>query len=198
MTDPGPPTPEAAAAAVRTLLHSVGAPLESDPELAETPQRVAKMYLDELLDGYRVDPEALLRDGVEAQEKGLVVVRGIRFMMVCPHHMLPGQGVAHLGYLPGARVVGLGTLVRLLEAYAHRLVLQESLGQQVADALVRYLGARGAGVVLRARHQCLSVRGAKQHSASVTSIATAGALREDPIEYAAFTAAALGPGRRPR
>jgi GTP cyclohydrolase I len=181
------PDHAAAARAIADLLRAVDAPIDRDPELRETPQRAARMFVDELLDGYRVDPAEVLKDGVAASEPGLVVLTGVRYVSMCPHHLMPSVGRAGIAYLPGGRVVGLGTLVRLLEVYAHRFILQETLGQSVADALVRYLGARGAAVHLRARHRCLSVRGEKQANAAVVTLAFAGAMPEG--ERAAFIAA---------
>ncbi len=178
--------PAAARAAVAALLRAVGAPVDHDPELADTPARVTDMWLHELLDGYRADVPGLLRDGVATTEPGLVLLTDVRFTFVCPHHLLPSSGVAHIGYLPGPRVVGLGTIVKLVEAFAHRLVLQESLGQQIADALREHLSARGAGVTIRGTHACLSARGPTQRDASVITHAFAGSMTapgEDRAEY---------------
>lgn len=164
--------------ALADLLVAMGAPVHDDPELRGTPARAARMYLDELLDGYASKPEDVLRDGVASSEPGLVVITRVRYVSMCPHHLLPSMGRAAIGYLPRDRVAGLGTLVKLLELYAHRLILQEALGQCVADALVEHLGARGAAVHLRARHLCLSARGEKQAAASVVTVACAGELPE--------------------
>lgn len=193
MSDAPPIDPSAARAAIRALLRAVGAPVESDPELAETPERVADMLLEELLDGYRVDVPSLLKDGVSTSEPGLVVLRDVRFTFVCPHHLLPSVGRAHIGYLPGPRVVGLGTIVKVVEAFAHRLVLQETLGQNIADALVQHLSARGAAIVIQGAHSCLSARGQEQRDATVVTTAFAGALAEGPEREAFFrTLSAFG------
>ncbi len=173
--------------AVADLLAALGAPLDDDPELRDTPARVARMYMDELLDGYAADPVDVLCDGVATSEPGLVVLTGVRYVSMCPHHLMPSMGRAAIGYLPSGRVVGLGTLVKLLEVYAHRLILQEALGQRVAEALVTHLGAHGAAVHLRARHLCLSARGEKQSTAAVASVAYAGSMPES--DRAAFIAA---------
>lgn len=180
------------------LLRAVGAPVGEDPELRDTPARVARMLLDELLDGYRTDPAEVLRDGVAAAEPGLVVLRGIRFVSMCPHHLLPAEGRAHVGYLPGRRVAGLGTIVKLVEVFAHRLILQEALGQRVADALVEHLGARGAGVVIRARHQCLAARGERQDRAALVTTALAGSFVTDVGEREMFVRAVFPRAREER
>jgi GTP cyclohydrolase I len=192
MTDAAAGDLSAAEAAILALMRAAGAPVETDPELAGTPARAARALLEELLDGYRVDPRAVLADALATSEAGLVVLRNVRFASMCPHHFLPSAGFAHVGYLPGARVVGLGTLVALVEAFAHRLILQETLGQRIADALVAHLGARGAGVVIEARHACLSSRGERQADALVVTTASAGVFRTDAGEREAFLRAVGG------
>lgn len=178
MSDSPPVDPAAARAAIAALLRAVGAPVDRDPELRETPDRVTEMYLRELLDGYRADVRALLAEGGAAASPGMVLLTDIRFTFVCPHHLLPSMGQAHVAYLPGPRVVGLGTIVKVVDAFAHRLVLQETLGQQIADALCEHLSARGAAVVIRATHACLSARGHAQRDAAVITNAFAGAMNE--------------------
>lgn len=186
----------AAERAVAALLEAVGAPLACDPELKDTPARVARMLIDEMLDGYRSDPAEVLREGVISPTQGLVMLTGVRFVSVCPHHLLPSHGRAEVGYLPGGRIAGLGTIVKLVEVLAHRLVLQETLGQQIADALVEHLGARGAGVVIRGRHQCLAARGERQTSAVLRTISLAGSFATDPDQREMFLRAVFGTGRR--
>jgi GTP cyclohydrolase I len=182
------PDLDAAARALREFLDAVGAP-RGEPELRETPERVAQAFVEEFLAGYRVDPAALLSEALPSAESGLVAVRGITFASMCPHHLMPSQGIADIAYLPGGRLVGVGVIARLLDAYARRLVLQETLGQQVADALVRHLGARAAGVVLDAQHACLSSRGERQARARVRTHAFAGEWAHDPASRAEFFAA---------
>lgn len=186
------PTAEAARA-VRAFLHALSLPVDGDAELRGTPERVARAFADELLDGYRRDPAAALAGALPSASRDLVAVRGIRYVSVCPHHLLPAQGVAAVGYLPGGRIVGLGDLAQLVETLAHRLVLQETLGAQIAEALVTHLGARAAGVVLDARHACLSLRGERQADASVVTQSFAGAWRDDATLRAEFLRA-VSPG----
>ncbi len=182
-----------AARSMRAFLVALGLPVDDDPELAGTPERVARAFRDELLDGYRRDPGAALAAALPSAEGGLVVVTGVRYASVCPHHLLPSWGTAHLGYLPGGRVVGFGALVDVLTAYAHRLVLQETLGRQVAEALVAQLGALAAGVVLDAQHACLCARGERESAARVVTHSYAGQWSTDPAGRAEFLAAvALG------
>ncbi len=184
-----------AAAALRRFLEALELPVDGDPELAGTPMRVARAWRDELVDGYRRTPAEVLGDSLASDERGLVVLHGIAYTSMCPHHLMPSEGRAHVGYVPGGRIAGLGTLVQLVECLAHRLVLQESLGRQIAEALVEHLGARAAGVVLEGRHACLALRGERQSSARVVTSAFAGAWSDDVGARREFLdAVALGAG----
>jgi GTP cyclohydrolase I len=109
-----------------------------------------------------------------------VVVADIAFSSLCEHHLLPFLGVAHVGYLPGERIVGLSKLPRVVEHYARRLQVQERLTVQVADWLERELRPRGVGVVLEATHLCMSVRGVRQPGARTRTSALRGLVRDDP------------------
>src|SRR5215217_3323113 len=134
------------------FLDALGLPpsVRRSEDLALTPRRVAEAWLEDLVDGYARDPAEILAEGLPSQGRDLVAVTGIDYHSVCPHHLLPSRGVAHVAYVPGAKVVGFGQLVKLVDALAHRLVLEEDLARDVADALVRHLGARGAACVLEA------------------------------------------------
>lgn len=186
------------ARAVRDLLLGLGVDPDADPELRGTPERVARAWRDELLAGYRVDPAAVLADALATEERGMVLVTRVTYASVCPHHLLPSWGVAHVGYLPDGRIVGLGALVRLVEAFSRRLVLQEALGRQVAEALVTHLGARASGVALDAAHACLSTCGERQGGARVVTHAFAGGWRDDAAGRLEFLRAlpASGGGER--
>ena len=165
------------AAAVRELLAGIG----EDPdrsELSETPSRVAEAYV-EFFAGMGVDPRALLRDSVlDASETPaeLVLLRDIMFRSMCEHHLLPFRGRAHLAYRPGARLVGLGTLARLVDVLASRPQLQERLGEQIAEALELELEPEGVLVVLEASQGCVSDRGTRQTEAFSVTVASRGAL----------------------
>lgn len=168
--------------AVSELLAAIG----DDPSregLRETPARVADAY-EEFFAGLDADPLAPLADAVAdvpetaAASTGLVVMRGIQFRSICEHHLLPFLGEAHIAYLPGAKLVGIGRLPRVVEALAARPQLQERLTEQVADALVEGLAPRGVLVVLEASHQCVTTRGARQTGATIATIAGRGELAE--------------------
>lgn len=181
--------------AVAAFLRALGR-RDDDPLLGGTPARVAAAWADELCDGYAVDVAALLAGESEPAPPGdatLVVLRGLRVSTVCPHHLLPARGTATVAYLPGARVAGLGTLARVLDAFAHRLTLQESIGDEVVAALVRDLGARGALCGLSLVHDCLASRGQRQDAARVETLALAGAFAVEGPERA-LALSALGAG----
>ncbi len=182
------PRPGAAADAVARFLDALGLPPEArlDPEIADTPRRVAEAFAEDLLDGYRGDPAAILGESMRARGSDLVAVTGIDFHGVCPHHLLPYRGVAHVAYVPGGRVVGFGQLARLVDCLAHRLVLEEVLARSVAEALVRHLGARGAACVLDAEQLCLTVRGERRREARAHAQCFVGRLESDAELRARF------------
>jgi GTP cyclohydrolase I len=166
---------------VERFLDALGLPVavRRSTDLDGTPRRVAEAWLDDLVDGYRREPAEILADSVPGAARDLVAVTGIDYHSVCPHHLLPSRGVAHVAYLPGGRLVGFGQLVKLVDCLAHRLVLAEDLARGVAEALVRHAGARGAACVLEAEHLCMTVRGARQPRTRAHAEAFEGALARD-------------------
>ncbi|MFF7982726.1 GTP cyclohydrolase I FolE [Streptomyces sp. NPDC007901] len=168
---------ERAENAVRELLIAVG----EDPDregLRATPTRVAQAFR-ELLGGLRQEPEDVLTTTFELSHDEMVLVKDIEIVSLCEHHLLPFRGTAHVGYIPAdhGRVTGLSKLARLVEVYARRLQVQERLTGQIADALMRILGARGAIVVIEAEHMCMSARGIRKPGARTTTSAVRGQLR---------------------
>jgi GTP cyclohydrolase IA len=178
---------ERVAAAVRALLAAIGDD-PARPGLAETPRRVAEAY-DEYFAGVGVDPTIHLDSGDLAGEKTgeLVLLRDIEFRSMCEHHLLPFSGIAHVAYLPGDRIVGLGRIPRVVETIASRPQLQERLTDEIADALVAGLEPRGVLVVVDAVHGCVTARGARQGKSSTVTVASRGQLSE-PIERAEIMA----------
>jgi GTP cyclohydrolase I len=166
------------AAAVRELLSAIGQDPDST-EFENTPERVADAYA-EFFAGVGVDPVALLADAVPVGEDTgeLVLVRDISLRSVCEHHLLPFRGRAHVAYRPGAKVVGLGALPRVVEALASRPQLQERLGEQIADAVDEGLAPEGVLVVLEASHGCVADRGVKQAEATAVTVASRGSFAE--------------------
>jgi len=174
-------------AAVAELLAAIGEEPAREG-LRETPTRVADAYA-EFFAGIGADPLEPLRESiaVEDADPELVIVRDLEFRSVCEHHLLPFLGRAHLAYLPGDRVVGLGRLPRVVDIIAARPQIQERLTEQVADALMQGLGARGALVVVDAQHQCVTTRGARQVHSSTVTVASRGELAE-PLRRAEVVA----------
>lgn len=179
---------DAAAQGVRQLLRALG--VEEREGIEKTPARVVKAF-EEMLSGYDGDPGELLATTFDMSDDeetrgvsygGVVLLRGIDFASTCEHHLLPFVGVAHVAYLPAAdgRVVGLSKLARLVHLYARRLQCQERLTAQVADALVTHLRAQGVLVVVRSRHQCMSLRGVKCHEAEMLTSEVRGAFLHSP------------------
>lgn len=167
--------------AVRSFLQASGLDLK-DPNLQKTPQRVAEAWEKEFLDGYGKNPAELLESRFPAPRDSrgeLVVVTGLRFHSMCPHHLLPYQGVAHLAYVPEKFVVGFGRLAALLDCFAHRLMLQEDLCREVASSLATVLESPATACIVQAKQACLRVRGAKQQDAETHAEAYEGRLRRD-------------------
>jgi GTP cyclohydrolase I len=164
----------AARRAVADLLRALGADPDA-PGLMDTPRRMAEAYA-ELLTPVPFEPTTFPNsDGYDE----LVVAGSIPFHSLCEHHVLPFHGVAHVGYLPGERIIGLSKLARVVDLFARDLQVQERLTQQIADWLDDRLAPRGVGVVVEAEHLCMSLRGVqKQGSRTVTS-ALHGLVRED-------------------
>lgn len=169
-----------AEAAVRELLEALGLdPTHKD--LQDTPERVATAYGEELLRGYHNDPQEIIRQGSETLSAPCpdpVVLSGIDVVTVCPHHLLVSEGSATVAYLPGARILGLGTVVRLVDSISRRLTLQERIAGEVADALMHEAGARGAFCQIELRHGCLRSRGPEAHRTDVMTWAARGELQQ--------------------
>lgn len=171
------------AAHVRAILDILGVSSSTDPEVDGTPERVADLAV-ELMSGIAAPaPVSLLKDTTSG--KGLVIVCNLAFHSLCAHHLLPFFGTAHIGYVPGSGVVGIGTIGRLLDHFARRPQLQERLGEQVADFLEREAGAAGAIVVLGARQMCMEMRGGRK-SGLVESTAARGVLSDGPLRQEFF------------
>ena len=163
-------------AAVAEILAAIGED-PGRPGLATTPQRVAVAYA-EFFAGLGQDPLDHLKDTVPVGDRTgeLVLLRDIEFRSVCEHHLLPFLGTAHLAYLPGDRIVGLGKLANVVETLAARPQLQERLTEEIADALEVGLAPRGILVVLDASHGCVTTRGPRQTHSSTVTMASRGEL----------------------
>ncbi|KZD07932.1 GTP cyclohydrolase [Oceanibaculum pacificum] len=174
------PTREEAEAAVKTLLLWAG----EDPAregLLDTPKRVAKAY-EEWFGGYSVDPVDMLKrtfDETDGYDE-MVLLRDIRFVSHCEHHMAPIVGRAHIAYLPLNRVVGISKLARVVNAYARRMQIQERLTAQIANTINDVLEPKGVAVVIEAEHGCMTSRGVNTHGTSMVTSRMLGAFRTDP------------------
>lgn len=175
------PDRAAMARAVQEFLRAAGLPLQ-DANLQGTPERVAEAWVSEFLDGYGRTPEEALGETFPAPPDSsgeLVVVTDLRFHSMCPHHLLPFSGRAHVAYVPGPRVVGFGRLSSLVDCYAHRLILQEDLARCVARSLARVLGSPATACIIEAEQACLRLRGDQQRDAVTHAEAYEGTLRRD-------------------
>ena len=169
--------------AVADLLAALGQDPSSE-QLLDTPGRVAASYA-EFLTPAPFTPTTFPND--EGYDE-LVLARAIPFSSLCQHHLLPFVGVAHVGYLPAGRILGLSKLARVVERFARRLQLQERLTVQVADWLQAQLAPKGVGVVLEAEHLCMSLRGVRAVGARTVTSALHGRLRTDPRSRQEFLA----------
>jgi GTP cyclohydrolase I len=188
------PTSEPALrAAIEALLRASGLDV-TDDELRDTPARVARLWQAEFLAGYAMDPAVILGEPVTGEaDPDVVVVGGLRFHGMCPHHLLPYRGVAHVAYIPRGKLVGFGRLAELVQCFTSRLTLQERATHQIAEALVRHLGAAGAGCVIEAEHMCLAIPGEKHDQSGVVTSAFVGEMRERPdLKARLLEAANLG------
>jgi GTP cyclohydrolase I len=174
---------ERAAAAFLTAL-GVATDTANTGATADTPRRMARAYA-EMLTPRSFDLTTFAND--EGYDE-LVLARGIPVHSVCEHHMLPFLGTAHVGYLPGRRILGLSKLARVVELFARRPQVQERLTKQVADWLQTHLQPRGVGVVIEAEHMCMTLRGVRAGGTSTITSALLGTLREDSRSRAEFLA----------
>jgi GTP cyclohydrolase I len=172
---------DGAEAAVRELLRALGQDPDSE-HLRDTPRRVASAY-EEFLTARPFVPTTFPND--EGYDE-LVLVRDIPFHSLCEHHLLPFSGVAHVGYLPGTRIVGLSKLARVVEHFARGFQVQERLTKQVGDWLEFRLDPKGAGVVLEAEHLCMTLRGVQASGSRTVTSSLHGLVRDDPRTRAEF------------
>jgi GTP cyclohydrolase I len=168
--------------AVSDLLEMVGEDLSRE-DLVETPYRVAKMYLTELLSGYQEDPADIFTTFDGGSYDQMVLLKDIPLASMCAHHLQPFVGKIHVGYIPRDRVVGLSKIVRLVNIFARRLQLQEKLTAQVADAMQEHLDPLGVMVVAEAEHFCMTLRGVQTPGTRTVTSAVRGVFL-DPEKHA--------------
>src|SRR6478672_2186618 len=163
--------------AVREILAAVG----EDPNregLGETPARVARMYA-ELFCGLHDEPKKHLRKFFTEKYDEMVLVRDISFNSMCEHHLLPFTGVAHIGYIPNGKVVGLSKLARVVESVSHRPQVQERMTEEIANLLIEELDVKGVAVVIEATHSCMTIRGVRKPGSICVTSAMKGIFRSN-------------------
>jgi GTP cyclohydrolase IA len=163
--------------AVREILAAVG----EDPDregLRETPARVARMYA-ELFSGLHDQPQLHLRKFFTEKYDEMVLVRDISFNSMCEHHLLPFTGVAHIGYVPNGKVVGLSKLARVVESVSHRPQVQERMTEEIANLLIHELDVKGVAVVIEATHSCMTIRGVRKPGSICVTSAMKGLFRSN-------------------
>jgi len=178
---------KAAEDAVRTLIAWAGDDPDR-PELAGTPAHVTEAFL-EYFRGYQEDPLDWLKDADVDMARGyddIVMLRGVRLQSFCEHHMTPFEGLAHLAYLPGQKVVGLSRLARVVDTLAKRLQTQEALTEQIANAIEEGLQPRGVAILISAEHQCMSLRGVRQSGVAAITHRFTGAFLTDAALQSRF------------
>ncbi|MGE3962443.1 MAG: GTP cyclohydrolase I FolE [Dehalococcoidia bacterium] len=179
MTDASPREPDRdrLMTAIAEMIDALGLDTASEG-LADTPRRIADMYL-ELFEGLWLDPHEPLAVQFTEGHSEMVILKDIPFYSMCEHHFLPFHGRAHVGYLPDGRIVGLSKLARAVEIYARRPQVQERLTSQIADCLEQVIGAKGAGVVIEAEHLCMTSRGIRKPGSAMVTSAMRGRFRDD-------------------
>ncbi len=172
-------------AAVAEMLAAFGENVEREG-LRNTPERVARMYV-ELLAGYRQDPMEILNEAIfDVSYDEMVLVRDIEFYSLCEHHMLPFMGRAHVAYLPNGKVIGLSKIPRIVDLFARRLQVQERMTLQIANLIMEVVQPHGVAVVMEGVHLCSVMRGVKKHEARMTTSAMLGAFRKNPATRQEF------------
>lgn len=165
--------------AVEALLVAFGEDVERQG-LEETPARVARMY-DELLAGYRVDPDALVNNALfDVEYEDMVIVKDIEFYSLCEHHLIPFLGRAHVAYLPTSKVIGLSKIPRIVDLFSRRLQVQERMTRQIADFVEVVVSPLGVAVVVEGWHLCAAMRGVKKANAIMVTSALLGTFQDNP------------------
>jgi GTP cyclohydrolase I len=188
---PGAPMDrDAMQAALAAFLRAAGLPEAAD---GVAPEKAANAWVDELLSGYADDPLEIIGKTWDYDAREMVAVSAIPFVSVCEHHLLPFYGEAHVAYLPGGRLTGLSRVAALVNCLARRLQIQERLGEEVCDALMTGVGARGAACVIYAAHDCVGARKLEHRGTRVQTLAYRGVFADDPASREEFLQVVLGP-----
>ena len=183
--------------AVREILEAIGEDPDRDG-LVRTPERIAKMYIDEIFTGLRQDPAQHLTVTFEADHDEMVMVRDIAVHSMCEHHLVPFAGKAHVAYIPGddGRITGLSKIARLVDGFAKRPQVQERLTTLIADALVEVLDPAGVLVMIEAEHFCMSMRGVKKPGSLTITSAVRGLFKTNAATRSEAMSLITYPGNR--
>jgi GTP cyclohydrolase I len=178
--------------AVKDMLDALGFDV-TEPGIVDTPRRVAKAWA-EMLGGYDVDTEALLKTDFGVEYDEVIVLKGVPFVSTCEHHLMPFTGTAGVAYIPngGGRVVGLSKLARLIEAHARRLQIQERMTARIASELQAAIDAKGVAVIVQASHSCMCARGVQKPGSQMLTSKMIGAFRDKPEARAEVLALLTG------
>jgi GTP cyclohydrolase I len=171
-----------AARAIDEFLIAIGRDPKTEPELRGSGARVAEAFIDELCSGYTVDVDALVRGNIIAQTSSspmaIVELRDVAITTTCPHHLMTGIGKATIGFAPTDKIIGVGALARLIDAFARRLTLQESIGEGVVVAIEKNLTPRWVACRIEMTHACMTARGERTHGARLVTYAMRGDANE--------------------
>jgi len=179
--------------AVTALLRACGISPDS-PHTSKTAQRVRELWEKRLLGGYEIEPGEALGEGFEDARQDMVLIRGIAIHGVCPHHLVPFRGIAHVAYIPGGRLHGFGRIARMVDAIGHRFTYQEWMTRDIAEALMTHGQARGAACVIEAEQLCLLLGEDRRGDERVYTQAFSGCLQDDAALRAEFMQALNRPG----
>ncbi|MDD3528694.1 MAG: GTP cyclohydrolase I FolE [Gallionellaceae bacterium] len=177
--------------AVTDLLRACGIEPDSS-HTGRTAQRVRELWQRRLLGGYQMDPGEALGEGFEDSRDDMVVVRGIAVHGICPHHLVPFRGVAHVAYVPGGRLHGFGRIARMVDAIGHRFTYQEWMTRDIAEALISHGHARGAACVIEAEQLCLLLGEDRRGDERVVTQAYTGCMKDNPQTRNEFLRAISG------
>lgn len=162
---------------VKLILEAIGEDVNREG-LVETPDRIARMY-EEIFSGINKEAKEHLQKTFKVDSDDLVLEKDITFYSMCEHHLVPFYGKVHIAYIPNGRVAGLSKLARTVEVYAKKPQLQERLTKEIADAIMKYLDAKGVMVVIEAEHMCMTMRGVKKPGSKTITSAVRGIFEKD-------------------
>lgn len=169
----------------RKLIKSIGENANR-PGLKETPRRAAQAF-EYLTGGYSQDVRKVINNAVFPSDNDeMIIVKDIELYSLCEHHLLPFFGKCHVGYIPDGKIIGLSKVARVVDIFSRRLQVQENLTRQIAETLMEYIGAKGIGVVIEARHLCMMMRGVEKQNSIMKTSCMLGAFRKESSTRAEF------------